>query len=139
MSLTDADLYEGFPQEQIDRWKQEVREKYDPKIVAESQQRVSKMSKQQWAAIKTEGGAVTQQLADLMGRPVSDPLVQKAIARHHALIGNFYTVTPEIYRGLANLYVEHPGFRAFYDKVKVGLADFMQGAMTYYCDHTLAK
>jgi DNA-binding transcriptional MerR regulator len=138
MSLTEAELYEGLSQDQIDRWKQEVREKYDPKIVAESQQRVSKMSKQQWAAIKAEGGAVTQELAALMGKPIGDPQVQKAIGRQFAWVGNFYTVTPEIFRGLGQLYVEHPEFRANYEKVKVGLADFIQAAITYYCDHTLA-
>lgn len=139
MNLTDAELYEGFAQDQIDCWKQEVRKKYDPKIVAESQQRVSKMSKQQWAAIKAAGEAVTHELAGLMNQPTGTAVVQRAIGPHHAWIGNFYTVTPEIYRGLAQMYVEHPEFRANYDKVKIGLTEFMQAAMLYYCDHTLAK
>jgi DNA-binding transcriptional MerR regulator len=139
MSLTDTDLYEGFSQEQLDRYKQEVRQRYDVKIVEESEQRVRKMSKQQWAAIKAEGDAVTRELAGLMDKPISDPLAQKAIARHFAWIGNFYTVTPEIYRGLGQLYVDHPEFRANYDKYRTDMADFMQAAMTYYCDHTLAK
>ncbi len=139
MSLTDADLYEGFSQEQIERYKQEARQRYDVKIVEESEQRVRKLSKQQWAAIKAEGDAVTKQIAGLMDKPIGDPRVQKAIARHHAWVGNFYTVTPEIYRGLGQLYVEHPEFRANYDKQRKDMADFMQAAMTYYCDHTLAK
>ena len=37
------------------------------------------------------------------------------------------------------MYGEHPEFRANYDNVKIGLAEFMQAAMLYYCDHTLAK
>jgi hypothetical protein len=45
----------------------------------------------------------------------------------------------EIYRGLGQLYVEHPEFRATYDKYQLNLADFMQAAMNYYCDHTLEK
>jgi hypothetical protein len=44
-----------------------------------------------------------------------------------------------MYRGLGRLYVEHEEFRAFYDKYRPGLADFMQAAMAYYADHTLAQ
>ncbi|HZY45703.1 MAG TPA: MerR family transcriptional regulator [Anaerolineae bacterium] len=139
MSLTDADLYEGFSQEQIDRYKREVRELYDVKIVEESEQRVGKMSKQQWAAIKAEGDAITRELAGLMDKPIANRLVQQAIGRHYAWVGNFYTVTPEIFRGLGQGYAEHPEFRATYDKYRTDMADFMQAAMTYYCDHTLAK
>ncbi len=31
MSLSDEELYEGLPKEQVDRWKREVNERYDPK------------------------------------------------------------------------------------------------------------
>ncbi len=37
MELTDAELYEGFSQEQIERYQREVRELYDPKLVEEVQ------------------------------------------------------------------------------------------------------
>ena len=39
----DEELYEGLPQEQVDRWKQEVNERYDPGLVAESNRRVHAM------------------------------------------------------------------------------------------------
>lgn len=139
MSLTDADLYEGFSQEQIDRYKQEARQRYDVKVVEESEQRVRNMSKDQWAAIKAEGDAITRELAGLMDKPIANRLVQQAIGRHYAWVGHFYTVTPEIFRGLGQGYAEHPEFRATYDKYRTDMADFMQAAMTYYCDHTLAK
>jgi hypothetical protein len=34
--------------------------------------------------------------------------------------------------------VENPEFRAYYDRYREGLADFMQAAMAYYADHSLA-
>ena len=138
MPLTDAELYEGFSQEQIERYQREVREQYDPKIVAESQRRVRQMSREQWAALKAEGQEVHLLLASLMGSAPDDPAVQAAIGRHFAMIGQFYTVTPEIYRGLGQLYVEHPEFRAFYESLAPGLAGFMQAAMNVYCDQALA-
>jgi DNA-binding transcriptional MerR regulator len=138
MTLTDAELYEGFSEEQIERWQREVREQYDPKVVAESDRRVRQMGKEQWAALRAEGQEIHLLLANLMGSDPDDPVVQAAIGRHFAMMGQFYTVTPQIYRGLGQLYVEHPEFRAFYEALAPGLADFMQAAMNAYCDRTLA-
>jgi len=139
MSMTDAELYEGFTPEQIERYTREVNERYDPKIVAESNRRVRNMSKAQWQAVKAEGGAVAQQLADLMDKKPSDAAVQAAIARHYAWVDNFWHPTAESYRGLGQGYAEHPEFRAFYEKYRPGLADFMYAAMSYYADHTLVE
>jgi DNA-binding transcriptional MerR regulator len=139
MSMTDAELYEGFTPEQIERYTREVNERYDPKIVAESNRRVRNMSKAQWQAVKAQGGAVAQQLADLMDKKPSDAATQAAIARHYAWVDNFWHPTAEPYRGLGQGYAEHPEFRAFYEKYRPGLADFMYAAMSYYADHTLVE
>jgi DNA-binding transcriptional MerR regulator len=135
--LTDAELYEGFSEEQIERYRRETQERYDPKLVEESHRRVSKMSKAQWKAIREEGDAVTRRMAELMEHAPGDEEVQQTIARHHAWIEQFYPASAEVYRGLGQLYVEHPEFRAFYDGYRTGLAAFMQAAMDCYCYQTL--
>jgi DNA-binding transcriptional MerR regulator len=137
MTLSDEELYEGFTQEQIQRYTHEVNEKYDPQLVAESNRRVRKMSKEQWQAIKGEGDALTRLMASLMGSPAGDVRVQAVVKRHHAWIENFYPCPAEIYRGLGHLYTENDEFRANYDKYAPGLADFMKEAMEYFCQHTL--
>lgn len=139
MILTDEELYEGFSKEQIERYQREVTEKYDPTLVAESNRRVRKMTKEQWNAVKLEGDAVTREMAALMGEDPASPAVQSAIARHHAWIEHFYPASAEIYRGLGQGYAEHPEFRAFYDRYKPDLAIFMKAAMDYFADHTLEK
>jgi len=139
MTMTDEELYEGFTPDQIERYTREVNERYDPKIVAESNRRVRNMSKAQWQAVKAEGGAVAQQLADLMDKQPSDVAVQAAIARHYAWVDNFWHPTAESYRGLGQGYADHPEFRAFYEKYRPGLADFLCAAMSYYAAHTLAE
>jgi|WetSurMetagenome_2_1015567.scaffolds.fasta_scaffold59797_2 DNA-binding transcriptional MerR regulator len=139
MSLTDEELYEGLPKEQVERWKREVNERYDPKLVAESNRRVQAMSKGEWNDVKAEGDAIARRMAELMGRAASDPEVQATIARQHAWIENFCPCSAEMFKGLGQLYTDNPEFRANYDKVRPGLADFMREAMTYYAEHTLAK
>jgi DNA-binding transcriptional MerR regulator len=137
MNLSDEELYEGFTQEQIERYKREVREMYDPKLVAVSERQVRKMSKAQWEAVKQEGGDVTAAIAGLADLEPGDPRVQVLIARHHAWIENFYPASADVYRGLGELYTVNDEFREFYEKYRSGLADFMAAAMAYYADHTL--
>jgi DNA-binding transcriptional MerR regulator len=139
MPLTDAELYEGFSAEQIESYKREVQERYDPALVAESNRRVSKMSKAQWKAVGAQGDTVTRRMAELMDRDPGDPEVQQTVAQHHAWIENFYPCSAEVYRGLGELYTSDDRFRAHYEAYAPNLADFMQAAMNHYCDHTLSR
>lgn len=135
MTMTDEELYEGFTPEQRERYQREAREMYDPAMVAESERRLRKLSKTQWQAVKDEGDALTRTLAALMTRDPDDPEVQAAIARHYAWVEQFYPVSAEMYRGLGQLYTDHPEFRATYERYAPNLADFMRAAMEVYADH----
>lgn len=137
--VTDEELYAGFTDEQVQRYEREVSAQYDPDLVAESNRRVRNMSKAQWQTLQGEGEEINQGLAALMDRDADDPEVQALIARHYAMMNKFYPVSAEIYRGLGQLYVTNDEFRAFYDKVRPGLAGFLQPAMAYYAEHTLAE
>lgn len=136
--LSDEDLYEGLSKEQVERYNKEVEEKYDPERVAETNRRLRKLSKAEWEALKAEGGEATVALADLMDRDPADPEVQAIVARHHQWIERFFPASAEVYRGLGQQYAGHPEFRAFYDKVRPNLADFMCEAMTRYADTVLS-
>jgi DNA-binding transcriptional MerR regulator len=138
MTLTDEELYEGFTREEAERYRREARQQYGEEVVQASEERARRMSKAQWAALKQEGEDVARGLAALVGRDPADAAVQALIARHYATIEPFYHPTAEIYRGLGQLYVEHPEFRAHYERYAEGLAEFMQAAMVYYADHGLA-
>lgn len=137
--MTDEELYEGFTPEQIERYQREVNERYDPELVRISKERLGKMNKAQWQALKTEGETVTRLLAQVADHSPDDPAVQQLIARHHAMIEQFYPASAELYRGLGQLYVEHDEFRAHYEQFRPGLADFMRAAMVHYADHVLAQ
>jgi DNA-binding transcriptional MerR regulator len=138
MELTDAELYEGFPQETAERYQREAAALW-PEKYAEANRRIRKLSKEQWNAIKAEGDALTRQLAGLMDKAPGDAQVQQAIARHQAWIENFYAAPADLYRGLGQMYAEHPEFRANYERYAPGLADFVRAGIEYYCEHTLSK
>lgn len=138
MARTDSEFYEGFTQEQVDRYRREARERYDPELVKESERRIRKMSKTQWEGLKGEGEEVTRLIAGLIDKPPGDPEIQMHIGRHHAWIERFYDAPAEVYRGLGELYAQHDDFRDYYDKHRAGLADYMRAAMAYYADHVLS-
>ena len=134
-SMGTDNMFEGFDETKLEEYKQEVREKYDPKIVAESERRTGSYSKEDWAAVKAEGNAINRRIAALMERGPADPETQEAIGCFYQHINDrFYTCTPEIFRGLGEMYVQEPRFTAFYEKFKSGMAEFMCEAMRIYSD-----
>jgi len=136
--LSDEELYEGFSQETIDRYRREARERYGD-MVDETENKLKKLSYAGWKQVQEEGRDVTLRIAALMDHNPEAQEVQEAIAAHHAWIEHFYEAPAELYRGLGTMYVEHPEFKAFYEQVREGLAEFMCAAMTYYANTTLSE
>lgn len=138
MALTDEELYEGFSREKIERCKKEVEEKYDPKLVSTSRERVGKMSRNEWNRTKDEGEAIAGDMAGVMNNASPESAEAQAIVkRHHDWIENFYPADRDTYKGLGMTYAQNPEFREYYDKFRPGLADFMCAAMGYFADREL--
>lgn len=129
----NATMFDGFDAAQ---YEEEARQRWGGgQEFEESVRRTKAYTKQDWADIQKEGGEIVQNLAALMGRDPADPEVQKWVARHHKQINDrFYPCRAEVYRGLADAYVNEPRFTAFYDKVKPGLAQFLSDGMKVYAD-----
>ena len=140
MGMTDEELYAGFSQEQIERYKRGARAKYGEQIVEESERRVKQMPKAHWEAINAEGDDATRQIAALYqaGRAADDPDVQAQVARHFHWITNFWQPDAESYTGLGRMYAENDEFRAYYEKYAPNMADFLAAAMARYAQRELA-
>jgi DNA-binding transcriptional MerR regulator len=134
--LTDAELYQGFPPENVDVIRAEARRLYGEERVAESEGKAKAMGKARWAEAKLEAEAINRDLAALMrsGHDAGSPEVRAVTSRHHAWIRNFWTPDAESYRGLGRLYVEHPEFRGYYDRTAPGLAEYLCRAIGRYCE-----
>ena len=102
----------------------------------QSQERVKKLTKEDWARIKEAGDVLMKEFvaASDAGRDPASPEVLSLTARHYAGLRTFYEPNLELYRGLADMYVADARFAAYYDKYKPGLATFMQQAMHAFCD-----
>lgn len=131
--MDEKQLFEGFDQSQ---YEEEARQRWGhTDAYKESQRRVKGYTKADWAAIQQESGEIYQGLAALMDRDPGDPEVQALVARHHRQINDrFYTCGPEIYRGLAEMYVADERFTAFYEQIRPGMAQFLSRAMLIYAE-----
>ena len=133
--ITDEELYAGFNSvEEGKTLSKEAKERWGDEV-KKSHQRIQKMGPAKWKAIQEQGGAIYQKFADLMDTHKADTSeVQQTVAVFHKYLENFYPVEEARLRGLGQLYITDDRFRAFYDKIKKDLADFVNEAIQLYCD-----
>lgn len=133
-------MFEAFDLAEIEKHQQqyaeETKQKYGgSEAYRESQKRTSSYTKEDWARIQAERNEIYQNLAFLMDRDVADPEVQETIGKWRRHISDhFYHCTPEIFRGLGELYVQDERFTANIDQFKPGLAKFFREGIKFYCD-----
>jgi DNA-binding transcriptional MerR regulator len=136
-NMEDQELYGNFSKEEMEKYNEEAKEKWGhTEAYKQSTERVKKMGKDGLNKVLAEAGKLTEEIAGAMKAgdlPTSDK-VQKLIARHYDGLRAFYEPNLEIYRGLAEMYVADPRFKANYEKVAEGLAEYIRDGMVYYAD-----
>jgi hypothetical protein len=83
-----------------------------------------------------EGEAAGAALAQAFkaGAAPEDPANDPLLARHHAWTAAMWdrACSPQAYAGLADLYLDHPDFRANFDQAGAGFTDWLTTAMKAY-------
>ena len=132
--MSTKDFYSGFDEEQQKRYEEEARQRWGEPSVAESAKRWNACTRDQKNAILAEGNEITQAIADNMEKGFDHPDVQYWVGRWHQSINtHFYACPLDVFEALGHGYVADQRFTAFYEKVKPGLAKFMEQAMVHYC------
>jgi DNA-binding transcriptional MerR regulator len=138
-----AELFDGFDPEKQKQYEADLVDRYGPQAqerIDESWRRVGRMSTEQAAQIQADLAERDQQYAALLdaGVAVDDPRVQAVTAQHYTWVDQFWTPDAEAFAGLGDLYVDHPDFKARYDAIRPGLAEYVRDAMAVYAVQTLA-
>ena len=130
--------FEEFDITEIEKMKEqyaaEVKERWgDTEAYAQSQEKTSKYSKQQWNFLQGEGDSILQQFGENRNeRPDSD-IAQELVRKWQDYITvNYYQCTNEILSGLGLMYVADERFTKNIDKYGEGTADFMSKSIQYY-------
>jgi MerR family transcriptional regulator, thiopeptide resistance regulator len=126
------DYYKGFSDEQIEKYRKEVKERWGGDTLRESEARVIRLGKTKFAALQAQGGAIFQAIADNMERGYDSPAVQEQVKKWRRWLEYFHHYSDEAALGLGRAYSEHPDFAAFYNNIKPGLPEFFTKAIVYY-------
>ncbi|HUH99199.1 MAG TPA: MerR family transcriptional regulator [Anaerolineales bacterium] len=130
--MSQKGLFEGFSEEEQAKLADEAAQRWDAGTVRRSNQKWKSYSAAEKAGILAEGRAVSTDLAALMSKDAASQEVQAVIARWHAHLRYFWSPDDEQLLGLADLYNDDPRFKANYEKIHPGLAEFMRAAVTAY-------
>ena len=137
LTMRPEELFEGFDAERQRHYEEELVERYGEQArehIEESWRRVGAMTKDDADRVQAELAERDAEYAALLdeGVPPDDPRTQDVTSRHHAWVCRFWTPTAEAFAGLGDLYVDHPEFRARYEAVRPGLAEYVRDAMAVY-------
>ncbi len=142
--MTDKDLYQGFSPQKQAEWEREIVDKFGEAgaaKIAESKANFGRMTKADMDAGKAEMAAITSAFAAALtaGEPAESSPVQALAARQYAWVCRAWKPNRDAFIWLGRMYVEHADFRATYDAVKPGLAEYMSEAMTAFAEETLKQ
>ncbi len=116
----------------LDDYADEAKEKYgDSPEWEQSQQRAKSYDKAQWEQIKAEAEQAMKDLAAALEAgeaPTSQRAMDAAESHRQHVTRWFYDCTPQIHRGLGELYVADPRFTKTYEDVAPGLAQYARDA-----------
>ena len=139
--MNDAEKFEGFKKDFIkeneETYGQEIRNRYGDKTVDASNARLAGMTQDQWNETKQLEETIATLLVQAIqtGSP-SSPIAQKLCETHKTWLTMFWpdnTYTKEGHLALAESYVADARFKAYYDNIIEGGAEFLRNALAVYC------
>ena len=135
--MSQKDLFEGFSEEEQEKYAQEAEQMYDPETVRESNRKWKSYSAAKKEAILAEGRQVYEDMIAAMPKGASSPEVQAVVERWRKHMDHFWTPSLEQLIALAGGYNDDPRFKANFDKIHPALAEFMREAVTVYVNARL--
>jgi DNA-binding transcriptional MerR regulator len=127
------EYYQGFSDEQIEKYRQEVKERWGESALKESEDRIRAMGREKFAGLQAEGGVIFRAISDNMSRGFDSREVQEQVARWRQWLENFYTYSDEAVLGLGQTYSQDPEFARFFRDIHEELPEFLTRAIEHYC------
>jgi len=127
------EYYDGFSDEQVEKYRQEVRERWGEDTLKESEERVIAMGKENFTALQAKGNAIFRAISDSMEKGFVSDDVQGQVARWREWLENFHHYSDEAALGLGRTYSSDPRFAEFFREINEDLPEFLTKAIEYYC------
>lgn len=136
--MSDKEKFEGFKKTMIEdnekKHGEEIRKKYGEETVKKSNNKLTNMTKEQYAEIEALSNSVLETLkkAYATGNPAGE-LAQKAADLHRQWLSYYWDeYNKEAHANIAQMYVDDERFTAYYDKIQSGAAEFLRDAVLIY-------
>jgi DNA-binding transcriptional MerR regulator len=130
--MSENGYFEGFSEEQQEKYAQEAEQMYDPETVRASNRKWKSYSAAKKESIMAEGKAIYLDLIAAMPRGADSPEAQALIQRWRDHMDYFWTPNLDQLAAIAEGYVDDPRFKANFDKMHPQLAEFMRDAVKVY-------
>ncbi|MGW5681925.1 MerR family transcriptional regulator [Nonomuraea sp. NPDC003754] len=133
ITLTPEERLEVFGDFRPEAYEAEAQRRWgDSPLYAESRRRVASYTKADWVRQRGEAEAITADLVEALkaGLPAGSGQVMDLAERHRLHISRwFYPCSPDVHRGLGELYVNDPRFTATFEAQAPGLAAYLSEAI----------
>jgi MerR family transcriptional regulator, thiopeptide resistance regulator len=131
--MSQKEFFNGFNPEKQAEYEKEIAEKYGSDVLAASKKVWDASTPDERNGILAEGQAINLALVEAMPSGPGSPAAQAQVeAWRNYLSRNFWSPSDEQYLALGQGYAEHPDFRATYEAIQPGLADFLAKAIEIY-------
>lgn len=138
-TMTDKERFEGFKEQMIldneKEYGKEVREKYGEDVVDASNQKLKGMTWEQHDRMQELSRQLNETLREAIkdGDPAGAKAQETCRLHKEWLSFSWPQYSKEAHLGLANMYVEDPRFRKYYEDIAEGGAEFLREALKIYC------
>jgi DNA-binding transcriptional MerR regulator len=130
--MSDKAYFEGFSEEEQEKYAAEAEQLYDAESVRESNRKWKSYSAAKKESIMAEGKAIYTELIAAMPKGATSKDVQALIERWRKHMDYFWTPKLDQLLALANGYNDDPRFKANFDKMHPQLAEFISEAVSVY-------
>ncbi len=128
--LEEKTMFEGFDPTEYD---DEARGRWgDTEAYRESTRRAQAYGEAEWNEIRSESEAIVRELVALLraGEPAAGEAARALAERHRRHISRwFYPCSPQMHRGLAEMYIADERFARTYEREAEGLAAYFRDAI----------
>lgn len=132
--MNDKGLFEGFSEEEQEKYALEAEQLYDAETVRASNRRWKAYSAEKKQEILEETKSIYLDMAAAMPKGAASAEAQAIVERWRSNMDYFWTPDLEQLLALANSYNNDPRFKANFDKIHPGLAEFMREAVKVYVE-----
>lgn len=139
--MSDKEKFEGFKRDLIDenekKYGKEIRKKYGVATINDSNAKLMGMTEEQWLKQEDLADEINKRLR--LAIETGDPagkVSQEVCDLHRQWICMFWKdgmYSKEAHKALGEMYVSDERFKAFYDRINEGAAEFLNKALKIYC------